>query len=101
VESLLCTLLVVLEGGSALWEKEICNSNFWISCILFKRDDTEHEVRLQVKISMKFLNGWPVVGRVRLCFASTPQLTMSYKPYNKNFLDVSLIPGVQTSVVSF
>lgn len=58
-------------------------------------------LRLQVKISVKFLKGWPVVGRVRLCFASTPQVTMSYKPYNKNFPDVSLIPVVANLVVSF
>lgn len=54
---------------------------------------------LQVKISVKFLNGWPVVGRVRLCFASIPQVTMSYKLYY--LPDMSLFPGVDNLVVSF
>lgn len=58
-------------------------------------------LRLQVRISVKFLKGWPVVGRVRLCFTSKPQVTMSYRPIDRNGIDVSLIPFVANIVVSF
>ena len=59
------------------------------------------EVGLQVRISVKFLKGWPVVRRVRFCFASVPVVTMSYKPFSQSFPDVSLFRDVEKYVVSF
>lgn len=56
-------------------------------------------LRLQVRISVTFLKGWPVIKRVRLCFASKPQVTMSYRPMDRNGIDVSLIPVFANVVV--
>ncbi|KAG0559689.1 hypothetical protein KC19_10G123500 [Ceratodon purpureus] len=52
----------------------------------------------KVRITVKFLTGWPVVGRVRICFASTPEVNMTYRPYYRNFPDASLMPGVENLV---
>lgn len=70
--------------------------------VLCKIDEAsiKFRVRLQVRISVKFLKGWPVIGRVRLCFASKPQVTMSYRPIDRNGIDVSLIPVFANVVVS-
>lgn len=46
-----------------------------------------------VKFSVKFLKGWPVLGRVRFSFEHTPTVTMTARPYNKNGIDMKIIPG--------
>ncbi|XP_024399018.1 uncharacterized protein [Physcomitrium patens] len=51
-----------------------------------------------VRISVKFLESWPVVGRLRLCFTSKPLVSMSYRPMDKNGIDVSLIPVIANVV---
>jgi Ca2+-dependent lipid-binding protein len=77
-------------------------SYYWSICGLCINDVAINMcLRSQVRVSVKFLKGWPVVGRVRLCFASKPKVTMSYRPMDRNGIDVSLIPVLANMVVSF
>ncbi|KAG0583050.1 hypothetical protein KC19_3G105100 [Ceratodon purpureus] len=46
-----------------------------------------------VKFSVKFVKGWPVLGRVRFSFETTPTVDMIARPYNKNGIDMRIIPG--------
>jgi len=47
-----------------------------------------------VKFSIKFVEGWPVIGRVRFCFAQAPTVNMTARTIYKKGVDVSLIPGL-------
>lgn len=58
-------------------------------------------LHLQVKFSIKFVEGWPVIGRVRFCFAQAPTVNMTARTIYKKGVDVSLIPGLANWVVNF
>jgi hypothetical protein len=47
----------------------------------------------KVKIAVKFANGWPVIGRIRFCFAHPPYVQMTARPMYKGMMDVTYIPG--------
>lgn len=53
----------------------------------------------QVKFSVQFVKGWPVLGRVRFCFANTPIVDMTARPNFKNGLDMRFIPGAANWLV--
>jgi Ca2+-dependent lipid-binding protein len=42
---------------------------------------------------VKFVNGWPVLGRIRFCFAQLPYVQMTARPLSKGGIDVTYIPG--------
>ncbi|XP_024389724.1 uncharacterized protein [Physcomitrium patens] len=46
-----------------------------------------------VKFSVKFEKGWPILGRVRFCFANAPYIDMTARPYAKKGIDMRIIPG--------
>ncbi|KAH9534804.1 hypothetical protein CY35_17G022800 [Sphagnum magellanicum] len=48
----------------------------------------------KVKIGVKFVDGWPVIGRIRLCFTTAPFLQMTARPLFNAGVDVTEIPGI-------
>lgn len=53
----------------------------------------------QAKISVKFVKGWPAVGRVRLCFAHPPDVTLTARPMTKKGMDMNSVPGAANWLV--
>ncbi|KAH9544345.1 hypothetical protein CY35_13G114600 [Sphagnum magellanicum] len=47
----------------------------------------------KVKIAVKFVDGWPVIGRIRFCFAHPPYIQMTASPLYKGGIDVTYFPG--------
>ncbi|CAM6033293.1 unnamed protein product [Sphagnum compactum] len=47
----------------------------------------------KVKVAVKFVNGWPVLGRIRFCFAQLPYVQMTACPLYRGGIDVTYIPG--------
>lgn len=50
---------------------------------------------------MKFLQHWPFLGRLRICFVEPPYFQMTIKPVFSYGLDVSELPGISGWLVSF
>lgn len=48
----------------------------------------------KVKAGIKFKNGWPVIERLRVCFATAPHVQMTIHPLYNNGVDVSELPGI-------
>ncbi|CAM6013078.1 unnamed protein product [Sphagnum balticum] len=48
----------------------------------------------KVKIGLKFVDGWPVIGRIRVCFTTAPFLQMTARPLFNAGVDVTEIPGI-------
>ncbi|KAH8935387.1 hypothetical protein BDL97_17G024500 [Sphagnum fallax] len=48
----------------------------------------------KVKIGLKFVDGWPVIGRIRVCFTTPPVLQMTARPLFNAGVDVTEIPGI-------
>ncbi len=40
------------------------------------------------------MDGWPVIGRIRVCFATAPFLQMTARPLFNAGVDVTEIPGI-------
>lgn len=57
-----------------------------------------HISRLQiegkVRVGVRFLNAWPFLSRVRLCFEDAPYVQMTARPLSNHGLNVSDLPGV-------
>jgi Ca2+-dependent lipid-binding protein len=45
------------------------------------------------------VNGWPVIGRIRFCFAHPPYVQMTARPMYKGMMDVTYIPGAASWLV--
>jgi Ca2+-dependent lipid-binding protein len=56
---------------------------------------------LQVKIAVKFVDGWPVIGRIRFCFAHPPYIQMTASPLYKGGIDVTYFPGADRWLVIY
>ncbi|XP_051151862.1 C2 domain-containing protein At1g53590-like [Andrographis paniculata] len=48
----------------------------------------------KVLVGIKFLRGWPFIGRLRVCFAGPPYFQMTVKPIFTHGLDVTELPGI-------
>lgn len=48
----------------------------------------------KVLVGVKFLQGWPFISRLRLCFAGPPYCQMTVKPIFTHGLDVTELPGI-------
>ncbi|KAI3457531.1 hypothetical protein Pfo_014194 [Paulownia fortunei] len=48
----------------------------------------------KVLVGVKFLPGWPFIGRLRVCFAGPPYFQMTVKPIFSHGLDVTELPGI-------
>ncbi|KAG0608752.1 hypothetical protein M758_8G129600 [Ceratodon purpureus] len=59
---------------------------------------TLHLCNLQIegkmKIGVKFRDGWPVIERIRVCFAEAPYMDMECHPIYNSGVDVSELPGI-------
>jgi Ca2+-dependent lipid-binding protein len=55
----------------------------------------------QVKIAVKFVDGWPVIGRIRFCFAHPPYIQMTASPLYKGGIDVTYFPGADRWLVIY
>ncbi|XAR68206.1 hypothetical protein NMG60_11003257 [Bertholletia excelsa] len=55
---------------------------------------TGMHVEGKVLIGVKFLRGWPFLGRLRLCFVEPPYFQMTVKPLFSHGLDVTELPGI-------
>jgi Ca2+-dependent lipid-binding protein len=49
---------------------------------------------MQVLVGVKFVRGWPFLGRVRLCFVEPPYFQMTVKPLINHGFDVTEFPGI-------
>lgn len=52
------------------------------------------QVEGKVRVGVKFLDGWPFLSRVRLCFESAPYVQMTARPVSHHGVNVSELPGV-------
>lgn len=50
----------------------------------------------QVKFSLNFVGGWPVLGRIQFCFANAPTVNMDARGYG---LYMGYIPGAKSWLV--
>jgi hypothetical protein len=50
---------------------------------------------------VKFVNGWPVLGRIRFCFAQLPYVQMAARPLYKGGIDVTYFPGAASWLVNY
>ncbi|KAF9588740.1 hypothetical protein IFM89_015177 [Coptis chinensis] len=48
----------------------------------------------KVLVGVKFLPGWPFVGRLRVCFVEPPYFQMTVKPIVSHGIDVTELPGI-------
>ncbi|KAK4487204.1 hypothetical protein RD792_006524 [Penstemon davidsonii] len=48
----------------------------------------------KVLVGVKFLDKWPFIGRLRVCFAGPPYFQMTVKPIFTHGLDVTELPGI-------
>ncbi|CAM8880066.1 unnamed protein product [Rhodiola kirilowii] len=48
----------------------------------------------KVTVGIKFLNNWPFIGRLRVCFVEHPFIQMNVKPPVIHGLDVAVLPGI-------
>ncbi|XP_010918930.1 C2 domain-containing protein At1g53590 isoform X1 [Elaeis guineensis] len=48
----------------------------------------------KVLVGMKFLQQWPFLGRVRVCFVEPPYFQMTVKPIFNHGIDVTELPGI-------
>ncbi|KAL5221410.1 hypothetical protein ABZP36_026123 [Zizania latifolia] len=55
---------------------------------------TSMHVEGKILIGVKFVRGWPFLGRVRLCFVEPPYFQMTVKPLISHGLDVTEFPGI-------
>ncbi|KAE8653820.1 C2 domain-containing protein [Hibiscus syriacus] len=55
---------------------------------------TRMHVEAKVLIGMKFVQQWPFLGRLRLCFVEPPYFQMTVKPIFTHGLDVTEVPGI-------
>ena len=53
----------------------------------------------QVKIGMKFKDGFPMIERIRICFAKAPFIVLQVFPIYNAGLDVAELPGIATWLV--
>jgi Ca2+-dependent lipid-binding protein len=49
---------------------------------------------MQVLVGVKFVRGWPFLGRVGLCFVEPPYFQMTVKPLINHGFDVTEFPGI-------
>lgn len=55
----------------------------------------------KVLIGVKFVQGWPFLGRLRVCFAEPPYFQMTVKPIFTHGIDVTEIPGIAGWLVRY
>nr|CAD1842478.1 unnamed protein product [Ananas comosus var. bracteatus] len=55
---------------------------------------TGMHVEGKVLVGVKFLQHWPFLGRLRICFVEPPYFQMTIKPVFSYGLDVSELPGI-------
>ncbi|KAJ7948847.1 C2 domain containing protein [Quillaja saponaria] len=55
---------------------------------------TGMHVEGKVLIGVKFLQGWPFIERLRICFIEPPYFEMTVKPIFTHGLDVTELPGI-------
>ncbi|XP_031386322.1 C2 domain-containing protein At1g53590-like isoform X2 [Punica granatum] len=55
---------------------------------------TGMHVEGKVLIGVKFLEHWPFLGRLRVCFAEPPYFQMTVKPIFTHGIDVTELPGI-------
>ncbi|XP_037483913.1 C2 domain-containing protein At1g53590-like [Triticum dicoccoides] len=48
----------------------------------------------KVLVGVRFLQQWPFIGRVRVCFVEPPYFQMTVKPLFSHGLDVTELPGI-------
>ncbi|KAK4753406.1 hypothetical protein SAY87_022204 [Trapa incisa] len=48
----------------------------------------------KVLIGAKFIQGWPFIGRLRVCFEEPPYFQMTVKPIFNHGIDLTEIPGI-------
>lgn len=53
----------------------------------------------QVKVGLKFKDGWPVIERVRISFGTAPYLEMAAYPIYNSGVDVTELPGLASWMV--
>lgn len=51
-------------------------------------------------IGVKFIQRWPFLGRLRVCFAEPPYFQMTVKPIFNHGIDVTEVPGIAGWLVS-
>lgn len=52
-----------------------------------------------MKLGLKFKDGWPVIERVRVSFATAPYLEMAAYPIYNSGVDVTELPGLASWMV--
>lgn len=55
---------------------------------------TSMHVEGKVSVGIQFIEHWPFIGRVRICFVEPPYFQMTVKPIFHHGLDVSELPGI-------
>ncbi|XP_062218903.1 C2 domain-containing protein At1g53590-like isoform X2 [Phragmites australis] len=55
---------------------------------------TGMHVEGKVLVGVRFLQQWPFIGRVRVCFVEPPYFQMTVKPLFSHGLDVTELPGI-------
>jgi hypothetical protein len=55
---------------------------------------------VQVLVGVRFLEQWPFIGRVRVCFVEPPYFQMTVKPLFSHGIDVTELPGISGWLVS-
>ncbi|TVU23187.1 hypothetical protein EJB05_30222, partial [Eragrostis curvula] len=53
-----------------------------------------HLTSMHILVGVKFVRGWPFLGRIRLCFVEPPYFQMTVKPLINHGLDVTEFPGI-------
>lgn len=55
---------------------------------------TSMHVEGKVLVGVKFIQHWPFIGRIRVCFVEPPYFQMTVKPIFPHGVDVSDVPGI-------
>ncbi|KAG0461180.1 hypothetical protein HPP92_021477 [Vanilla planifolia] len=55
---------------------------------------TRMHIEGKVLVTVKFIEHWPFLGRVRVCFIGPPYLQMTVKPMFHHGIDVTDLPGI-------